>query len=166
MTPRYTATYLSPLGPIVIESDGTSLTGLRFIDDVNAVSAGQSAAVQDVPVLTQTLRWLDDYFAGCQPHILPRLNPHGTAFQRRVWQALFSIPYGQTCTYVGIARLVGCRSPQAVGQALTRNPIALIIPCHRVIAAHGSLGGYAYGLHRKRQLLQLESFGLGVRHDY
>lgn len=173
MTPLYTATYPSPLGTIVLSSDGTSLTGLRFADEQSgdAVSLNTPEAPNAIncealntingeaihPLLSETILWLDDYFAGRQPHTLPRLNPHGTAFQKRVWQALFTIGYGQTRTYGEIARLIGCRSAQAVGQALTRNPIAIIIPCHRVLAAHGSLGGYAYGLPRKQQLLQFDS---------
>ena len=145
-------TYSSPLGTIVIESDGECLTGLRFADD----SAG-AADTPQVSVLTQAIQWLDDYFAGRQPRNIPPLNPRGTAFQRRVWQALFTIDYGQTKTYGEIARLVECRSAQAIGQALTQNPIAIIIPCHRVIAAHGALGGYGSGIERKKFLLEHEA---------
>ena len=87
---------------------------------------------------------------------MPRLNPQGTAFQKRVWTALFTIWFGQTKTYGEIAQMVDCRSAQAVGQAVGANPIALIIPCHRVIGANGTLGGYAYGFNRKKQLLELE----------
>ena len=87
---------------------------------------------------------------------MPRLNPEGTDFQRKVWQALLTIPYGQTKTYGEIAQMVGCRSAQAIGQAISRNPIALIIPCHRVVGAHGALGGYAFGIERKERLIQLE----------
>ena len=162
MTPLYTATYPSPLGTILLTSDGECLTGLRFLDDPETAATDVPPA--PVPVIAQAIRWLDDYFAGHEPHTLPRLHPHGTAFQCRVWQSLFSIPYGQTCTYGDLAQLLHCRSARAVGQALTRNPIALLIPCHRVIAAHASLGGYAYGLPRKQQLLHLESSGLGVQH--
>ena len=87
---------------------------------------------------------------------MPRLNPQGTAFQKRVWTALLTIPYGETLSYGEITQMVGCRSAQAVGQAVGANPIALIIPCHRVVGANGTLGGYAYGLNRKKQLLELE----------
>ena len=87
---------------------------------------------------------------------MPRLNPQGTAFQKRVWTALLTIPYGETLSYGEIAKMVGCRSAQAVGQAVGANPIALIIPCHRVIAAHGKIGGYAYGTEIKKRLLDLE----------
>ena len=87
---------------------------------------------------------------------MPRLNPQGTAFQKRVWTALLTISYGETLSYGEIAQMVGCRSAQAVGQAVGRNPIALIIPCHRVIAAHGKIGGYEYGTEIKKKLLELE----------
>ena len=146
-------TYSSPLGTIVIESDGECLTGLRFADQPdNGETNGES-----VLIIAEVLKWLDDYFAGKQPRKVPRLNPQGTPFQKKVWTALFTIDYGQTKTYGEIAKMVNCRSAQAVGQAISRNPIALIIPCHRVICADGSLGGYAYGIERKKQLLQMES---------
>lgn len=158
----YTATYLSPLGTIVIESDGKVLTGLRFADNAGTdlvsvlTNQPQDNEAIDLPIVAEVRRWLDDYFAGRQPRNVPRMNPPGTDFQRRVWQRLFTIGYGQTKTYGEIARMVGCRSARAVGQAIGRNPIALIIPCHRVIGADGSITGYAYGTDRKKRLLELE----------
>ena len=146
-------TYSSPLGTIVIESDGECLTGLRFVSKPDNGETNE----ESVPIIAEVLKWLDDYFAGKQPRNIPRLNPHGTDFQKKVWTALFTIDYDQTKTYGEIAKMVGCRSAQAIGQALTRNPIAIIIPCHRVICADGSIGGYAFGAELKRQLLQLES---------
>ena len=154
----YTATYSSPLGPIVIESDGEALTGLRFgCEKASAVpiEAPKAAAIT-IPIIAETIQWLDDYFAGKRPCNVPRLNPQGTAFQKRVWTALLTIPYGETVSYGEIARMVDCRSAQAVGQAVGANPIALIIPCHRVIAAHGKIGGYEYGIEIKKKLLELE----------
>ena len=158
----YTATYTSPLGPIVIESDGQAITSLRFSNEqVHADSTGQGEeilkeAATTPPIIAETIQWLDDYFAGKRPCNVPRLNPQGTAFQKRVWQALLTIPYGETLSYGEIAKMVDCRSAQAVGQAVGRNPIALIIPCHRVIASNGQLGGYAYGIKIKKRLLELE----------
>ena len=153
---HYTAAYNSPVGPIVIESDGEALTGLRF---------GEEKTPATLPVFDKVIQWLDDYFAGKQTEnavmgakkdgqitVLPR----GTLFQQRVWQALLSIPYGETVSYGELARMVGCKSAQAVGQAVGANPIALLIPCHRVIAAHGKLGGYAYGQEIKKRLLNIE----------
>ena len=84
------------------------------------------------------------------------VRPKGTAFQQRVWQALLTIPYGETVSYGEIARMVGCKSAQAVGQAVGANPIALLIPCHRVISAHGQIGGYEYSIEIKKRLLELE----------
>ena len=156
----YTATYSSPLGMIVLESDGEVLTGLRFMESSEtqkqAIETLPADTTNTLPIFAEVRQWLDDYFAGKRPLNVPRLNPPGTEFQRRVWQSLFTIFYGQTKTYGEIARMVGCKSARAVGQAIGRNPIALIIPCHRVIGANGSLGGYAYGLNRKKQLLELE----------
>ena len=163
----FTATYTSPLGPIVIESDGEAITSLRFCDEPeNTVSTAQGVevlkeafqkeAATTIPIIAETLRWLEDYFAGKRPCNVPRLHPQGTDFQKRVWQALFTIWYGQTKTYGEIAQMVDCRSAQAVGQAVGANPIALIIPCHRVIAAHGKIGGYEYGIEIKKRLLEIE----------
>lgn len=149
----FSSTYPSPIGSILLDSDGDCLTGLRFTDEESRAVNYEALP----PVLTQTIHWLDDYFAGKKPRLIPRLNPRGTDFQKHVWTALFTIDYGQTKTYGEIAQLIGCRSAQAVGQALTRNPIAIIIPCHRVIAAHGKIGGYGFGIELKRQLLQIES---------
>ncbi len=158
----YTATYSSPLGIIVLESDGEMLTGLRFVETSETLRQASETIQEDVsdilPIFAETRQWLDDYFAGKRACNVPRLNPQGTDFQRRVWQSLFTIFYGQTKTYGEIARMVDCKSARAVGQAIGHNPIALIIPCHRVIGSNGTLGGYAYGLNRKKQLLQLEQF--------
>ena len=155
---HYTAAYNSPVGPIVIESDGKAITSLRFCcEKASAVpKEAPKEAVPTPPIIAETIQWLDDYFAGKRPCNVPRLNPQGTAFQKRVWQALFTIPYGETLSYGEIAQIVDCHSAQAVGQAVGANPIALIIPCHRVIAAHGKIGGYAYGPERKKRLLELE----------
>ena len=168
--------YNSPLGPIVIESDGEALTGLRFGEGELALQSEDSGigtapypmptqATSSLPIFDEVTRWLDDYFAGKQTENAVMgaktngritASPKGTAFQQRVWQALLTIPYGETVSYGELARMVGCKSAQAVGQAVGANPIALLIPCHRVIAAHGKLGGYAYGQEIKRQLLELE----------
>ena len=160
----YTATYDSPVGPIVIESDGEALTGLRF-------GAEKTQATSSLPIFDEAIRWLDDYFAGKQTENAVMLKkdalnqknvariivrPKGTAFQQRVWTALLTIPYGKTVSYGELARMVSCKSAQAVGQAVGANPIALLIPCHRVIAAHGQLGGYEYGIEIKKKLLELE----------
>ena len=152
------AIYNSPLGPIVIESDGETLTGLRF-------GEGKTQATSSLPIFDEVTRWLDDYFAGKQMENAVMggktdgriaVQPKGTLFQQRVWQALLTIPYSETVSYGEIARMVGCKSAQAVGQAVGANPIVLLIPCHRVIAANNRLGGYEYGIAIKGHLLDME----------
>lgn len=104
--------------------------------------------------------WLDVYLSGREPDFTPPLHLGGSPFQQRVWQLLLQIPYGTTTTYGHLARLLDTSdkrmSSQAMGQAVGRNPVALIVPCHRVVGAGGRLTGYAYGLELKRQLLLLE----------
>lgn len=145
------ATYHSPIGTLTMTTDGKSLTGLSL-----AALQGITEQ-QDHPVFTETRRWLDLYFSGEKPDFLLPLNPQGTPFQLKVWRELLTIPYGQTTSYGEIARRLQCRSAQAIGQAVHRNPIAIIIPCHRVIGANGSLVGYASGLEVKRELLRIEN---------
>lgn len=171
---HYTAAYHSPVGPIVIESDGEALTGLRFGDSGigKALHLMPTHATSSLPIFDEAIRWLDDYFAGKQTENAVMLKkdalnqknvariivrPKGTAFQQRVWQALLTIPYGKTVSYGELARMVGCKSAQAVGQAVGANPIALLIPCHRVITAHGKIGGYEYGIEIKKRLLEVEN---------
>ena len=158
----FTATYNSPVGTIVIESDGETLTGLRF-------GEGETQATSSLPIFDEVTHWLDDYFAGKQTENAVMgtktdgritVRPKGTAFQQRVWQALLTIPYGERVSYGEIAQMVGCKSAQAVGQAVGANPIVLLIPCHRVIAANNQLGGYEYGQEIKRLLLEWE-----IRHS-
>ena len=155
----YAAYYFSPLGRIVLMSDGTALTELDFAEGVPEVSAVHTQ--KDLPVFREVCRWLDVYFAGRDPGALPPLAPHGTAFQQAVWKVLRGIPYGTTTTYGRIAARIaatrgGRMSAQAVGGAVGRNPISILIPCHRVIGTDGSLTGYAGGLDKKEYLLRLE----------
>lgn len=147
----YVAQYDCPLGTITLTSDGDALTGLSFD------SADLTTPADSITSLSSTCRWLDLYFKGQQPDFLPPIKLTGSDFQRHVWQALLDIPYGQTTTYGDIARSLGCRSAQAVGGAVGRNPIAIIVPCHRVIGSNGTLTGYAYGLEIKEYLLQMEN---------
>lgn len=106
---------------------------------------------------SEVVRWFDAYFAGKRPAWLPTMHLSGTPFQKRVWQLLTTIPYGTTTTYGALARsLSPTMSAQAVGQAIHRNPCCILIPCHRVVGADGSLTGYAYGLEMKQALLHFE----------
>ena len=156
----YTAHYTSPLGGITLASDGMALTGLYF-DGERDFPDLSAAHKKDLPVFGEVMRWLDLYFAGKEPDFMPPLAPVGTTFQQAVWEILRTIPYGGTTTYGAIAKRLekstGKRmSAQAVGGAVGRNPISILIPCHRVIGADGSLTGYAGGLDKKEYLLGLE----------
>ena len=117
---------------------------------------------QETPILTEAKRWLDIYFTGKKPDFTPPLHPIGSAFRRSVWEILLQIPYGQTTTYGEIARQLSKKqglermSAQAVGGAVGHNEISIIIPCHRVVGADGSLTGYAGGIGKKEKLLELE----------
>lgn len=143
-------------------SEGSALTGLWFERQAAAVPAGTNAPVRWLPVFDQTCRWLERYFDGYIPDSTPPLDPQGTPFRLAVWEILREIPYGATMSYGQIAaRLAADRglsrmSAQAVGGAVGHNPIALIIPCHRVVGSNGNLTGYAAGLDRKDWLLRWE----------
>ena len=149
--------YASPLGPILLAADETGLTGLWFEGQKYFPSfLGVDYQEKETPVLTETARWLDVYFSGKDPDILPPLHPQGSPFRQTVWNILLTIPRGQTMTYGEIARRLGVHSAQAVGGAVGHNPISILIPCHRVVGSDGSLTGYAGGVERKARLLQLE----------
>ena len=157
----------SPLGGVTLASDGESLTGLWF-DGQKHFGAGLSgnAREQRLPVFTETERWLKLYFTGAEPGFTPPLRLIGTAFQREVWELLRQIPYGETVSYGALAARIAERrglarfSAQAVGGAVGRNPISILVPCHRVLGADGSLTGYAGGLEKKAALLGLEGVSL------
>ena len=155
----YTHAYLSPLGNITLASDGEALIGLWF-EGQKYFGAGLSAEQTEkaLSIFDQADRWLDIYFSGREPGFTPLPRPRGTAFQEAVWRRLRTIPYGQTLSYGEIAASLGLSpgAARAVGGAVGRNPISLIIPCHRVVGAGGGLTGYAAGVERKKRLLVLE----------
>ncbi len=151
--------YESPLGPITLAGTTDALTGLWFDGQkYYASTASPEATEKDLPVFRETRRWLDLYFAGQRPDFTPPLDLRGTSFQQAVWQILLTIPYGQTISYGQIARMLPNprTAAQAVGSAVGRNPVSLIVPCHRVVGANGQLTGYAGGLEKKAWLLQME----------
>ena len=156
--------YRSPLGEMVMASDGVALVGLWFVGQRYFAStlASQHTERAGIPVFNATRRWLDIYFDGKSPDFTPSLNLRASAFRRDVWQRLLSVPFGQTITYGQIAHQIAFEkgvqsvSPQAVGGAVGHNPIALIVPCHRVVGVGGALTGYAAGIDIKRRLLQME----------
>lgn len=157
--------YDSPLGTLLMVSDGKALTELDFMD---YPYGGDKVDMQNVapclPVFADTCRWLDLYFAGKKPDFTPQIFLQGSTFRKTVWDILCTVPYGQTTTYGGIAAKIAQKrgvpkmSAQAVGGALGHNPIAIIVPCHRVIGKDGSLTGYTGGLQRKEWLLRHEGF--------
>lgn len=151
--------YSSPVGRLTLAAEEDSLTGLWLEGQRHYGATLPPNAVEDGcdPFLGCAFRWLDRYFAGSRPdpaELAPK--PAGTAFQQRVWRLLLDIPYGELTTYGALARLLGETSPRAVGGAVGRNPISIVIPCHRVVGAGGALTGYAGGLETKRRLLELE----------
>lgn len=158
----WTQSYHSPLGGILLAADEAGLTGLWFEGQKYcAANLPEETIRQESEVLAAAGRWLDCYFSGRCPGFTPPLHPAGSAFRQAVWSILLQIPYGQTTTYGEIARRLSQQrgaavSAQAVGGAVGHNPISLIIPCHRVVGAGGSLTGYAGGIGRKKALLALE----------
>ena len=154
----YTSHYRSPLGGITLASNGDALVGIWWNGQKYFGKTLGREVVQraELPVFDETRHWLDIYFSGHEPDFTPSLLLHGTDFQHCVWKQLLTIPYGHTVSYGELARQLGIRSAQAVGGAVGRNPVSIIVPCHRVIGTNGNLTGYASGLERKRALLQLE----------
>lgn len=154
---NYYAHYSSPIGSLTLTSTETALTGLWMESQKNFPSV-LGLQSDGLPVLRQAECWLDRYFSGEKPD--PAEIPvalTGTAFQNRVWHILMSIPYGSTLTYGQIAAQISPKmSAQAVGNTVGRNPVSIIIPCHRVLGSGGQLTGYAGGLHRKEWLLRHE----------
>ena len=148
----WTTTIDSPVGPLLLTSDGTSLTRLLF-----AAVPDPAWSADPCPVLDEAVRQLEEYFAGERRDFDLPLDPAGTPFQLTVWAALRDIPYAETINYGQLANRVGNpNASRAVGLANGRNPISIVVPCHRVIGADGSLTGYGGGLDRKRTLLALE----------
>ncbi len=165
----YTWHYASPIGGILLASDGEKLTGLWFDGQkCFANTLIEKPVEEELPIFQETARWLDIYFNGEVPDFTPPLSLRTTSFRREVWDILLSIPYGQIMTYGQIAHIIAKRrglprmSAQAVGGAVGHNPISIIIPCHRVIGAKGNLTGYAGGIEKKIRLLTLEQVDMAM----
>ncbi len=160
---QYISHYNSPLGEILLAADEIGITGLWFAGQKYYGSTlKEEYEERELPVLEQAKAWLDMYFAGREPDFTVPLHLVGTAFQKEVWEILCHIPYGRMMSYGEIAgqlaakRGVKSMSAQAVGGAVGHNPLSIMVPCHRVVGAGGSLTGYAGGLDRKLALLRLE----------
>ena len=164
---QYTSHYQSPMGGILLAADDIGLTGLWF-EGQKYFGAHLSKEHEDkeIPVFEMAKRWLDVYFSGREPEFSVPLHLSGTPFQLEVWEILRKIPYGQTMTYGAIAKEAAEKrgsknmSAQAAGGAVGRNPVSVIVPCHRVAGTNGSLAGYAGGIEKKVKLLELEGVDL------
>lgn len=160
---QYISTYSSPMGEILLACGQEGLTGLWFQGGrYFAAGLDPEHIEQDTPVFEETRRWLDLYFSGGRPDFMPPLCLLGTPFRRLIWELLLEIPYGETTTYGELARRAAARQgrprlpAQAVGGAVGHNPVSILVPCHRVVGASGSLTGYGGGVDRKARLLALE----------
>ncbi len=169
-----TAVYIrmieTPLGEMIACSDGKSLCGLWFKDRPHFPSCLLKNGKEGwLPVFEETEQWLRTYFNEEIPNRMPKLSLNGSAYQRRIWAILEGIPYGETASYQRIAELANetnhdrAACAQAAGQAVSRNPVSLIVPCHRVIGKNGRMRGYAGGLDRKAFLLEMEKRVIGKK---
>ena len=165
----YICKWLSPVGELTMSSDGKALTGLWIKGQKYFCPTADMGIEEKLPIFEKVKNWLDLYFRGDAPSVedLP-LAPQGSNFRKLIWQMLLEIPYGQVTTYGRLAQLAAERmgratmSSQAVGGAVGHNPISIIIPCHRVVGADGSLTGYAGGIAVKRKLLELEGLDMSM----
>ncbi len=149
--------YISPAGCLRIKNNGDAISEISFMDEHVSMASKQHMK-RIPPVLRECIDQLDKYFAGELFSFNCKLAPEGTAFQQLVWEKLQQVPYGRTASYLALSKQVGnIKSIRAVGTANGKNPVAIIIPCHRIIGSNGSLVGYAGGLSRKQWLLNHEA---------
>lgn len=154
---KYISYYNSPLGSIFLASDGKFLTGLWFVNQkYYAKNLDNAALEKNLEIFDLTKKWLDLYFKGLNPDFNIPVKFNGTDFQKRVWFSLLNIPYGDTTTYGKLASILHT-SARAIGTAVGKNPISIIVPCHRVVGKNNALTGYAGGIDKKEYLLKLES---------
>jgi methylated-DNA-[protein]-cysteine S-methyltransferase len=148
----------SPVGPLQLVANGSALVAILWKDEKpGRVPLGEFLTDPGHPILLETERQLEDYFAGRRQAFTVEMQPRGTDFQLRVWNALLTIPYGETRSYAQLATQIGQpRAVRAVGAANGRNPLSIIVPCHRVVGSTGKLTGFAGGLEAKAYLLALE----------
>lgn len=150
--------YKTKLGKVLIVEDGQGITKLDLVDDCQDKNEALDMIVKETSTIAEAYRQLNEYLEGKRTEFTIVLNPKGTEFQKKVWDALRKIPYGETRTYKQVAEAVGSpKGYRAVGMANHHNPILVMIPCHRVIGSNGKLVGFANGLSVKEKLLSLES---------
>ena len=164
---QYISHYPSPIGNMLLAADEMGLTGLWFEGQKYfALDLDKEHEEKEIPLFEKVKQWLDIYFSGKEPDFTIPLHFTGTEFQKEVWEILCTIPYGQTMTYGEIAKRIASRkglphmSAQAIGGAVGHNRISIIVPCHRVVGADGSLTGYAGGIEKKVKLLKLEKVNM------
>ena len=154
----------SPIGPLLLLGTGEGLAGVFMEEHRHGPGLAVQTGVRDDRAFTAARSQLEEYFAGARSRFDVPLAADGTEFQKRVWNALTAIPYGTTISYLELARRIGNpKAVRAVGLANGRNPISILVPCHRVVGSDGSLTGYGGGLERKRWLLQHEAAHTGLR---
>lgn len=154
----YCNTIQTPVGELKLVVHDAALVAVLWVHEYERLFANQILKVNDHhPILKQAKLQLEEYFKGQRTKFDLKLDMHGTEFQKKVWQALQSIPFGETRSYLQIATQIGNpKAVRAVGAANGRNPVSIIVPCHRVIGANGKLVGYAGGMDNKTKLLDLE----------
>ena len=160
---HYTSIYQSPVGEILLAADEIGVVGIWFKEEkYYAYCLDKENIPKETPVIKELKKWLDIYFQGKEPDFVPPIHMIGTDFQIEVWNILREIPYGTTTTYSEIAKKIAKNrglermSAQAVGTAVGKNSINLIVPCHRVVGTNNSLAGYAGGIDKKIEFLKLE----------
>ena len=157
---RYYDTFKSPHGQMLLVASEDGLCGVYFNGQKHFPDSKEGRRDESHSPLKQAKRQLAEYFAGKRKRFEVALDPHGTAFQRSVWKAISTVRFGETISYAELARRAGhTGSARAAGAATGRNPLTIIVPCHRIMGSDGSLTGYAGGLERKRALLALEGIG-------
>ncbi|MDR2065807.1 MAG: methylated-DNA--[protein]-cysteine S-methyltransferase [Prevotellaceae bacterium] len=164
---QYIQKIKSPVGILTVSGDSKNISGL-WIEKQKyfAGTLGKNVSERNLPVFEDVQRWLDIYFSGKEPDFMPPLMPEGSPFQKSVWNILRKIPYGQTTTYGEIAKQFEMEnkyvrtSARAVGNAVSHNPVSILIPCHRVVGKNGGLTGYAGGIDTKLKLLQMEGVNI------
>lgn len=155
----FTTSYKSPIGILKIFSNGQAICYLGISEPKFTTKI---IVDDDIPIFVAARRWLDTYFSGQKPEFTLPAEPKGTEFQKKVWSELLRIDFGQTATYGEIAKRIGCKSAQAIGQAVAKNPVLIIIPCHRIVASDGKTGGFSAGIERKIWLINNEKQSLEI----
>lgn len=166
---QYIDFYKSPIGDMMMACDEVGIIGLWFVGKkyfASTLNADEPRLQKTLPIFDQTKKWLDIYFNGQNPDFMPTLSLKGSKFRLAVWEILNQIPYGKVITYGDIANQIARQrgvekmSAQAVGGAVGHNPIAILVPCHRVVGTNGSLTGYGGGIDKKIELLKLEGIDI------